>query len=532
MSTATKSIVVELNRGDKLNGDNYKVWMMKIQYVLEEQEVLKVLDVVMKEPEAGTTAQHKRDREAFDAWKRKNSIARITMLSSMDDDIMREFRKHGMAMDIWSALKSKFGETSVTRLRSLTIRFDTYKKLPNDSMRKHLRKMSNMVTELKDVGHVLTDEQQVQAVIHSLPTSWDQLKMHLTHNEGIKNMEDVGRHLELEEERLEAAKPSTEVYVAGSSSHGGFKRKHHGKTKEWDRPQKKAKEQQAPRKQQKRKRNMAKVKCFKCFKLGHFARKCTEAKVPSFYTSYMCVSSSMFLVESDPLWIVDSGATDHIARDREAFEDFRRISSGTKWIFVGNNSKVEVKGIGTCKIDLHGGRTLILQDVLYAPDIRRNIVSVVKLLNLGYKWIFHDNCVDLYFDSSYFGSGYIYEGFFVLSAIYDCLKHSVSLAATHQKGDNVEIWHSRLGHIGQSRMNRLAKEGLLTNISKVEKTTCEHCLIGKTCRKPFGTSKRSEHPLQIIHSDICGPLNVKARHDASYFITLSSMISRDSGISF
>ena len=120
-----------------------------------------------------------------------------------------------------------------------------------------------------------------------------------------------------------------------------------------------------------------------------------------------------------------------------------------KWIFVGNNSKVEVKGIGTCKIDLHDGRTLILQDVLYAPDIRKNIVSVVKLLNLGYKWIFHDNCVDMYFEFFLFWVGYIFEGFFVLSAIYDCLKHSVSLAATHQKGDNVEIWHSRLGHIGQ-----------------------------------------------------------------------------------
>ena len=241
MSTSSKRIVAELNKGDKLNGDNYKVWMMKIQYVLEEQEVLEVLDIVMKEPEAGTKAQHKRDHEAYDSWKRKNSNARITMLSSMDDDIMREFRKHGMAMDIWSALKSKFGETSVTRLRSLTIQFDTYKKLPCGNMRKHLRKMSNMVTELNDARHVLTDEQQIQAVIRSLPTSWDQLKMHLTHNEGIKNMEDVGKHLELEEDRLDAAKPSTEVYMAGSSSRGGFKRKHHGKNKEWDRPQGKAK---------------------------------------------------------------------------------------------------------------------------------------------------------------------------------------------------------------------------------------------------------------------------------------------------
>ena len=42
-----------------------------------------------------------------------------------------------------------------------------------------------MICELKDTGHVLTDEQQVQAVIRSLPHSWEHLKMHLTHNENI-----------------------------------------------------------------------------------------------------------------------------------------------------------------------------------------------------------------------------------------------------------------------------------------------------------------------------------------------------------
>ena len=128
MSSATKSIVAELNKGEKLNDDNYKLWSMKIQYVLEEQEVLECLKVVLHEPEAGTSAQHKRDREAFDSWKRNNSIARITLLSSMDDDVMREFRQYGYALDIWSELKNKFGGTSVTKLRSLTIKFDSYKK--------------------------------------------------------------------------------------------------------------------------------------------------------------------------------------------------------------------------------------------------------------------------------------------------------------------------------------------------------------------------------------------------------------------
>ena len=36
MDSVTKSIVAELNKGEKLNGDNYEIWHMKIQYVLEE----------------------------------------------------------------------------------------------------------------------------------------------------------------------------------------------------------------------------------------------------------------------------------------------------------------------------------------------------------------------------------------------------------------------------------------------------------------------------------------------------------------
>ena len=43
MKNAAKNIVAELNKGEKLNGDNYTIWSMKIQYVLEEQEALEVL---------------------------------------------------------------------------------------------------------------------------------------------------------------------------------------------------------------------------------------------------------------------------------------------------------------------------------------------------------------------------------------------------------------------------------------------------------------------------------------------------------
>ena len=62
-----------------------------------------------------------------------------------------------------------FGGTSINKLRPLTIKFDTYKKRLEHNMEKYLRQMLNMISELKDADHTLTNEQQVQAMICSLP---------------------------------------------------------------------------------------------------------------------------------------------------------------------------------------------------------------------------------------------------------------------------------------------------------------------------------------------------------------------------
>ena len=191
MTTATKSVVAELNKDLKLNGDNYEVWSMKIQYLLEEQEVPDMLNTVMSKPEDGSTIQHRRDREAYQIWKKKNSSARIILLSTMDDDIAKQFKRFENAMELWNALREKFGGVSLTKLRSLTIKFDTYKKRPDHTMKKHLREMSNMISELNDAGHVLTEEQKIQAVIRSLPNSWEHMRMHLTHSKNIRNFEDA-----------------------------------------------------------------------------------------------------------------------------------------------------------------------------------------------------------------------------------------------------------------------------------------------------------------------------------------------------
>ncbi|MDD0298939.1 DUF4219 domain-containing protein [Shigella flexneri] len=68
---ASKNIIAELNKGEKLNGDNYNIWHLKIQYVLEEQEALEAINNVMEEPKVGeenvNNVQHRRDMAAFNA---------------------------------------------------------------------------------------------------------------------------------------------------------------------------------------------------------------------------------------------------------------------------------------------------------------------------------------------------------------------------------------------------------------------------------------------------------------------------------
>ena len=68
-------------------------------------------------------------------------------------------------------------------------------------------------------------------------------------------------------------------------------------------------------------------------------------------------------------------------------------------------------------------------------------------------------------------------------------------------------------------MNRLTRECLLCSLANIDLPIWESCLAGKATRKPFGKATRAESPLQIVHSDICGPMSVRARHGAMYFIT-------------
>lgn len=74
--------------------------------------------------------------------------------------------------------------------------------------------MSNIISEVKYIGHTIIDKQQVRDIIHYLPHNWE----HMTYNKNIKMMEDAKHHLKLEEDHLEANKSKIDIYMVGFNS--------------------------------------------------------------------------------------------------------------------------------------------------------------------------------------------------------------------------------------------------------------------------------------------------------------------------
>ena len=62
---------------------------------------------------------------------------------------------------------------------------------------------------------------------------------------------------------------------------------------------------------------------------------------------------------------------------------------------------------------------------------------------------------------------------------------SVSKKCKESSFNETYLWHCRLGHIGEKRLHKLHKKGLLGRSSYESYDTCESCLKGKMTKTPF-----------------------------------------------
>ena len=82
------------------------------------------------------------------------------------------------------------------------------------------------------------------------------------------------------------------------------------------------------------------------------------------------------------------------------------------------------------------------------------------------------------------------------------------------------LWHLRLSHINIKKINRLVKEAFLSFLTIQPLHVCTSCLEEKMTKRPFSAKgNKFKGVLELIHTDVYGPLNVRAKGNFEYFIT-------------
>lgn len=93
------------------------------------------------------------------------------------------------------------------------------------------------------------------------------------------------------------------------------------------------------------------------------------------------------------------------------------------------------------------------------------------------------------------------------------------------KVDSLSSWHSRLAHQNMKQVKKVLTRNGIKYIEDDASKICEKCLAGKH-RKPFYTSSsRAKKALELVHADVCGPMEKVSLGGARYFLLIKDDFS-------
>ncbi|GMF13226.1 unnamed protein product [Phytophthora lilii] len=237
----------------------------------------------------------------------------------------------------------------------------------------------------------------------------------------------------------------------------------------------------------------------------------------------------------DPNWTVDSGCTSHVTQHAEWFVS-KTTATGT--ITVGGKSEIPIEGTGDVVLQVTdskgGSRQLTLRDVLYAPQLHYNLLSVAAAVEHDFRFTFQRAVCTVQTNQRFnvkakkSATAKLYQ--FTATPVQKQEAH----VATSGKPTAIMLLHKRLGHPNIRVLQALTKdhalEGLEAN-TVVPKSNffCSACIYAKSHRAAFSSNRRVERasmPLQKVHSDICGPLPVPSFSGCRYFVVFIDDFTR------
>ena len=226
------------------------------------------------------------------------------------------------------------------------------------------------------------------------------------------------------------------------------------------------------------------------------------------------ITASLYATQSDR-WMLDSGVTHHITPHRSDFSSYTPANSS---VHLGDKSAQDQISVGSVVIRSSQGCTITLSNVLHVPGVQMHFISIGVLTGKGAEVNFLKNGFKIVLNRKTITFGYL-EG-----RLYWLDTSKVSLNTHKKSTPTLHTWHQRMGHMSHLALKThgpKAVTGLDLDASTMTiPTTCHGCKTGKSTHKPFpGSAKNTSRILEVVHSDLAGPMQVKSIQGSLYTAT-------------
>lgn len=96
--------------------------------------------------------------------------------------------------------------------------------------------------------------------------------------------------------------------------------------------------------------------------------------------------------KTENIWTLDSGSTSHMTPNKEIISDVKPYYTKIHLAEEERSIQTEAKGkVKVTTVTREGNRNICINDVLYVPTLRGNLLSVSQLIEGGNKVIFSTN---------------------------------------------------------------------------------------------------------------------------------------------
>ncbi|XP_073062026.1 uncharacterized protein [Primulina eburnea] len=452
----------------------------------------------------GETIEEIRNRQK---WENDDEICRGHILNAMCDSLFDVYHLISTAKELWDKVEARYMQEDSSSKKFLVSTFLNFKMIDSRPVMEQFSEVEKMLNRFNQHKLHMDETIVVSSIIDKLPPSWKDFKNDLKHKKEDISLEALANSLRIEEEFRVQEKNNSQVmqelkYKDASSK---VHMVESGQTSKFNKG-KRANQSKDDQLEKKRRKG----KCYHCNKEGHYKFECrllkkkiNKGEAPKEVTqSMVAMITELNMVEEDFSWWVDTGATKHVCKNKEFFKNLKVMNDPNAVVYMGNASTTSILGTGEVDLKFTSGHVVTLTNVLYVPEVRKNLVSGSMLNKFGFKLVFEADKFVLSKTGMFVGKGYFCNGMFKLN-VMPINKNKDMSSVVYFIESPFTLWHNRLGHVNYKRIDQMIKLDLLPWIKQdAGKCTRQelsnkipYCFITESDPKTFDEAINSQDAL-------------------------------------